>query len=187
MGGRRPPWSGATAAETEESTNLVFSSATKRIYESAADIFRCGLRVCAEAGRAGGAHRLRHAGTGTQFSSYGYPRALALAAASPSAPSRPRHLLALASPSPRHRPALAATSPSLTYAACGGPLRGLWRATRPVAGRYAACGGPLRGLWRAATRPGFRAATRPTSSHSRYVTKAYHSNSVIRWFLNARW
>ena len=26
------------------------------------------------------------------------------------------------------------------YAACGGPLRGLWRAaTRPVAGRYAAC------------------------------------------------
>ena len=45
--------------------------------------------------------------------------------------------------------------------AYGGPLHGLWR----LAGRYAACGGPLRGLWRAATRPVFKAATRPTSSH----------------------
>ena len=66
------------------------------------------------------------------------------------------------------------------FVAYGGPLHGLWR----LAGRYAACGGPLRGLggphaaaWRAATRPGFKAATRPTSSHSRYVRKAYHSNS----------
>ena len=68
------------------------------------------------------------------------------------------------------------------FVAYGGPLHGLWR----LAGCYAACGGPLRGLWRAATRPvagryaacfqGRYAANELT--HSRYVTKAYHSNSV---------
>ena len=43
-------------------------------------------------------------------------------------------------------------------------LQPLW----PMAGHYTACGG-------------WRAATRPTSSHSRYVRKAYHSNSGQGW------
>ena len=55
-----------------------------------------------------------------------------------------------------------------------------WAATRPVHGpvaagrplRAAPCGGPLGGLFGC-----FRAATRPTSPHSRYVTKAFHCNS----------
>ena len=43
-----------------------------------------------------------------------------------------------------------------------------------MAGRYAARGGPLRG--QAATRPVFRAATRPMSLHGIYVAKAIYSN-----------
>ena len=62
-----------------------------------------------------------------------------------------------------------------SWCAAGRPLRGPYAArTRPVAGRYAARGGPLRG--RAATRPVFRAATRPMSSHGIYVAKAIYSN-----------
>ena len=59
------------------------------------------------------------------------------------------------------------------YTACGG-----WRAaTRPVAGRYAACMAGRYAAW-------FQGRyARPTSSHSRYVRKAYHSNSGAAWGL----